>query len=61
MPTVEQTIDVLLHIALAAAHRRRVAEQQEQTRPWLQLAAGNRLQQAIEQLNGRGLIAVNRR
>ncbi|MNE65579.1 hypothetical protein D3C80_1610650 [compost metagenome] len=56
---VEQAIDVLLDIALAAADRRRVAEQEEDPRARLQLATGNAAQQAVEQFDGSGFVAVD--
>ncbi|MCY1420836.1 hypothetical protein D9M71_364720 [compost metagenome] len=57
----EQAVDVLLQITLAAAHRLRVAEEEQQARRRLQLAAGDALQQAVEQFDGRRFIAMDAR
>ncbi len=58
---VEQAVDVLLDIALATADRRRIAEQEEDPRARLQLTTGNAVQQAVEQLDGGGFVAVDAR
>ncbi|MCY1188276.1 hypothetical protein D9M73_293610 [compost metagenome] len=61
MTAAEQAVDVLLQVTLATAHRLRVAEQEQQPCRRLQLAAGDVLQQAVEQFDGRRLIAVDAR
>ena len=55
----EQAVDVLFQVAFAAAHGFRVAEQEQQARRRLQLAAGDALDEAVEQFDGRRLVAVD--
>ena len=59
--TVEQPIDVLLDETLAFANRFGVAEQEQNTCARLQVAAGNVVQQAIEQLDRRCFVAMDPR
>ncbi len=59
MATVEQPIDVLLDVTLAATHRLGVAEQEQNTCPRLEVAARDVMQQAIEQFDRRCLVAVD--
>ncbi len=59
MATAEQAVDVLFQVALATAHGLGVAEQEQHSRRRLQLAAGDAVHQAVEQLDGRGLIAMD--
>ncbi|MNQ66070.1 hypothetical protein D3C85_805490 [compost metagenome] len=57
--TIEQAIDVLLDIALAATNGLRVAKQEENSGARFQLAAGYGADQAVQQLDGCGLVAVH--
>ncbi|MNT58682.1 hypothetical protein D3C72_1961350 [compost metagenome] len=56
---VEQAVDVLLDVAFATTDGLGVAEQEENSCARLQLAAGNGLDQAVQQLYGCGLVAVH--
>ena len=56
---VEQPIDVLLDETLALANRFGVAEQEQNTCARLQVAAGDVMQQAIEQLDRRCFVAMD--
>ncbi|MNE14708.1 hypothetical protein D3C80_1075960 [compost metagenome] len=58
---IEQPIDVLLDETLALANRFRVAEQEQNTCARLQVAAGNVVQQAIEQFDRRCFVAMDPR
>ncbi|MNH17581.1 hypothetical protein D3C79_772620 [compost metagenome] len=59
MPTIEQTVDVLLQITLALADRLGVAKQEQNPRPRLDLALGDAMQQLVEQLDGGGFVTVD--
>ncbi|MNF81203.1 hypothetical protein D3C84_634640 [compost metagenome] len=61
MPTIEQTVDVLLQITLALADRLGVAKQEQNPRPRFEIAAGNVVQQPIEQLDRCGFVAMDAR
>ena len=56
---VEQPIDVLLDETLALANRFGVAEQEQNSGTRLQVAAGDVMQQAIEQFDRRCFVAVD--
>ncbi|MNP02112.1 hypothetical protein D3C76_939550 [compost metagenome] len=58
---IEQAVDVLLDVTLAAADRLGVAEQEQNTCTRLEIAAGNVVQQPIEQLDRCGFVAMDAR
>src|SRR5690606_21623735 len=58
---IEQAVYILLHETLTAAHGLGVAEQEQDARPGLQLTGGHTLQQTVEQLDRRRLVAMDAR
>ncbi len=56
---IEQAVDVLFDETLTAPDGLGVAEQEQNACPRLQMATGDVMQQAVEQLDRRGFIAVD--
>jgi len=56
---VEQPVDVQFEVTLAAAHGLGVAEQEQNTGAGFDLPTGDAMQQAVEQFDRRGLVAVD--
>ena len=61
VPAVEQAIEILLDIALTAPYGLGVAEQKENARRRTQLVARDAAQQAVEQFDGSGFVAMDAR
>ncbi|MNG41677.1 hypothetical protein D3C84_1310200 [compost metagenome] len=59
MTAIEQAVEILLDVTLAATNGFGVAQQEENAGAWLELAAGDGLDQAVQEFDGRGFIAVH--
>ena len=59
MPAIEQPVDVQLEVTLTAAHGLGITEQEQNTGAGFDLPAGNAMQQAVEQFDRRGFVAMD--